>query len=825
MRLKSLSYTKLIILMMRLYLSIFVFFGSLLCFSLAAQFDESQLTYYLPVEDYDQSITTPKDYLGYQVGKRHVSHDELLEYLSLIDLQSDRITLDTYALSHEERPLVLLTITGKQNHRNLESIQAQHLAIANNPAADHDLADLPAIIYQGYSIHGDEASGSNAALLTAYYLAASRSPFTERLLTETVILFDPCYNPDGFHRFSTWVNSHRSTVLNPDPLSVEFQERWPTGRGNHYWFDLNRDWLLLAHPESRGRAKIFHQWYPNVLTDHHEMGKNSSFFFQPGVPERTNLLTPQRNQDLTEDISHYHIRNLDSIGSDYFTKQRFDDYYFGKGSTYPDALGCVGILFEQAGVEGHLQETNNGLLSFPFAIRNQVVTSFSTWEATVEMREELLKYKQSFFRQRKEDASNEKVNGYYLSSEDPYVMRYLEDWFAHHSIEASPTRDGQVYVGMDQPQYLLLKSMMEPTQVFPDSIFYDVSTWTLPMAFDLKSIPESDIPFIDLAPKQLVSNLPKFNETSGYYTIEWSQYLTSSVLQELLMADQEVELITEAVDEGGQILCNAGSLLVNPTPVAQSILQSAVQEDQIRVRSITKDLVSQSKTKPLQPKSIGLLIGNDANGYDAGSIWHTLDVRWGIPVTLLDVNRNHRANFDRYDVIIMPSDIDYIHPDYEEKLLKWIADGGTLIGIKDAIEWGREHKLCKVSAKTLRGKRMTERESGIANVGGAIFNVAVDPSSPLSYGYPDGEMEVFHRGNVFYTQKKGKSPLNYTDDPVASGFVSVKNREYLKNASAAIVTQKGKGTCIFLQDNPCFRGYWLQGGPLLGSAIWYGDLD
>ncbi len=822
---KSLSYAKLINLLMRtmkpIFLLILLLFGCIL----SAQIDESQLQYFLPVEEYDQAITTPEDYLGYQVGKRHVSHDELVEYLHLIDLQSDRIALDTYALSHEERPLILLTITSDDNHDNLETIQAQHLALANDPDLDPELSSLPAIIYQGYSIHGDEASGSNAALLTAYYLAASRAPFTDRLLRETVILFDPCYNPDGLHRFSTWVNSHRSTVLNPDPLSVEFQERWPTGRGNHYWFDLNRDWLLLAHPESRGRAKIYHQWYPNVLTDHHEMGKNSTFFFQPGVPERTNLLTPQRNQDLTEEISLYHMHHLDSIGSDYFTKQRFDDYYYGKGSTYPDALGCVGILFEQAGVEGHLQESKNGLLSFPFAIRNQVVTSFSTWKATLEMKDDLLAYKQEFFRQRMQDAQSESIKGYSLSTNDRYVIGYLQDWLDHHSIDNALTQDGSVYVSMAQPQYLLLKSMMEPTRVFPDSIFYDVSTWTLPMAFDLECEPQYEIPLLTVESRLTESSLPILDADSDYYIIDWSQYMAPSVLRSLLDAKQTVKALSQPFEISDVVLFTAGSLVIESTAESQQILADACRESDIKVSTLTDNQVSQAKTTELWTKSIGLLIGNNANGYDAGSLWHTLDVRWGMPVTLLDVNRNHRASLDRYDVILMPSDIDYIHPVFDDKLLKWVSDGGTLIGIKDAIEWGRDNKLCKVSSITQRGSRMTERESGIANIGGAILQVSVDGDSPLGYGYPDGQMEVFHRGSVFYSQQKGGSPLSYTESPVASGFVSVKNRQLLQQTSAAVVTRKGRGRCIFLLDNPCFRGYWLQGSRVLANAIWYQDYE
>lgn len=783
-----------------------------------AQYAEVDINYYLPTEDYDESITTPEEYLGYQVGQRHVSHDELLEYLNIISDESPRMTLDTYALTHELRPLINLTITSIQNHQNLEDIQARHVQMTTAP--DQDITSLPSVLYQGYSIHGDEASGSNASMLTAYYLAASISRFTGDILDNIVILFDPSMNPDGLHRFSTWVNSHRSHHLNPDPMSIEFHERWPTGRGNHYWFDLNRDWLPLAHPESRGRIDLFHQWYPNVLTDHHEMGKHSTFFFQPGVPERTNLLTPQKNQDLTEEISHFHMKYLDSIGSSYFTKERYDDYYYGKGSTYPDAIGCVGILFEQAGVEGHLQETDNGLLSFPYAIRNQVVTSFSTWESCMNMKDDLLRYKQSFFDNRSNDAASDSIKGYYLSKDDPYTMSYLTDWFTTHRIATTSHGQDQLYVPLDQPQYLILKSMMEPTVEFPDSIFYDVSTWTLPMAFDLKVTPEYGTPQEHSYLSIEEQTLPELKRNQ-VYAIPWDQYMASKALHALLDNAIELSALRESYTDDGDIY-EPGTLIIEPSSVANAVLEPMIEKGELRVTCVNKKVLRAS-TQAIQEKHIGLLIGRGTNGYDAGSVWHTLDMKWEVPVTLLDITRNLSSSLDRYDVIIMPSNIKSMHPLFSEKLVKWIDEGGQFIGLKSAMQWCIDQDLINVEIAQPDRDSLTERQRGIETIGGAILNVDVDHNQPLGYGYTDGSMEVFHRGNTFYTIMDGESPLMYSNDPVASGYVSVSNRQNIPNAVAGIRKSYGEGQCIFLMDNPCFRGYWLQGGPLLGNAIWMMD--
>lgn len=236
------------------------------------------LDYYLPQDiSYDSKISKPQDVLGYVPGKWHVTHDKLVEYMRVLAQQSDRITIENRGYTFEDRPLLLLTITSPENHANLDTIQKEHLALSNSDGAD--VSNMPIVVYQGFSIHGNEASGSNAALLLAYYLAAAQGDEINNLLKNTVILFDPSFNPDGLQRFAGWVNQHKNKNVTPDGYDREYSEAWPGGRTNHYWFDMNRDWLPVQLPESQARIETFHNWMPNILTDHHEMGTNATSFF------------------------------------------------------------------------------------------------------------------------------------------------------------------------------------------------------------------------------------------------------------------------------------------------------------------------------------------------------------------------------------------------------------------------------------------------------------------------------------------------------------------------------------------------------------------
>ena len=509
------------------------------------------LTYYLPQKvTYDAKVPTPEQFLGFQIGEQHVSHDQIVAYMKELDRTSDRITLQEYARTYENRPCLVLTITSTNNHRNLENIRQQHLKLSDpQQSGSVNVEKMPAVVWMGYSVHGNEPSGANANMMVSYFLAAAQGEEVDQLLENTVILIDPAINPDGIQRFSTWVNANRSSTLVSDNNSREFAEPWPNGRTNHYWFDLNRDWLPLQHNESKGRLQKFHEWKPLILTDHHEQGSNATFFFQPGIPSRTNPLTPKANQDLTAKIGTFHAAALDGIGSLYFTKENYDDFYYGKGSTYPDINGSIGILFEQGSSRGHAQETVNGVLTFPFTIRNQVVTSFSTLKAAQEMRVELLNNQRNFYVNALKQAKADPVKGYVFGGMANRATAYhLLDILKRHQIRVfnlaedvefgdKKLEKGHSYVvPLDQPQYTTIKAIFGKQTKFQDSLFYDMSAWTFPLAFNLPySEVKSTSKLMGGEVQQAV--LPAgavFGGVSNYaYLFEWNEFYAPRLLSEL----------------------------------------------------------------------------------------------------------------------------------------------------------------------------------------------------------------------------------------------------------------------------------------------------
>src|SRR4026208_927764 len=389
---------------------------SAFCFLLiATSFNAQDLKYYLPDSvTYNSAIPKPKDIIYHEVGEWHITHDRLGNYMKAIAAAApDRIKLETMGFTYESRPQLLLIITSPKNQQRLEEIRQQHLQLSDpTRSASVNIDNMPIVVWIGHSIHGNEPSGANAALLSAYYLAAAQGKQIDELLDNVVILFDPSFNPDGLQRFSTWANQHKSKNLVSDPNSREFNEVWPGGRFNHYWFDLNRDWLPAVHIESQNRLAWFHKWKPNILTDHHEQGSNATFFFQPGVPSRVNPLTPAKNQELTGKLAKFHAAFLDRIGSLYFTKENYDDFYYGKGSTYPDINGAIGILFEQASSRGHAIQTENGVLRFPFTIKNQFTTTLSTLEGAKALRKEFLTYQRDFYKNAQAEAAADPVKAF-----------------------------------------------------------------------------------------------------------------------------------------------------------------------------------------------------------------------------------------------------------------------------------------------------------------------------------------------------------------------------------------------------------------------------
>lgn len=828
------------------------------------------LKYYLPDSvSYNSAIPKPKDIIFHEVGEWHVTHDRLVNYMqALAKAAPDRIKLETMGYTYEGRPQVLLIITSAKNHQNLEQIRQQHVQLTD-PAhsASLNIDKMPIVLYIGHSIHGNEASGANASLLSAYYLAAAQGKQIDELLDNTVILFDPSFNPDGLQRFSTWANQHKSKNLVTDPNSREFNEVWPGGRFNHYWFDLNRDWLPAQHIESQNRLVWFHKWKPNILTDHHEQGSNATFFFQPGVPSRVNPITPAKNQELTAKMAKFHAAFLDRIGSLYFTKENYDDFYYGKGSTYPDVNGAIGILFEQASSRGHAQQTANGILTFPFTIKNQFTTTLSTLEAAKVLRKEFLQWQRDFYTSASTEAGAFNVKAFVFGDEndaaktDIFVNMLRRHMIDVYSLNTSVKAEGYEFkkgtayiVPTSQPQFRLIRGIFEKTLQYKDSLFYDITAWTMPLAFGL---PNASLPAAqfsgNLLGEKVTQELRTVGEVIGgksnyAYLMEWSEYYTPAVLYELQTAGIATKVATnkfEMTVNGNTKPFNFGTILIPvsmqslPGNAIYDVVKQVAEKYGVTILAVNSGNASSgsdlgsSKFLALTKPAIAMLVGTGVNPTDAGELWHLLDQRFNIPVSQLEPAVFNRVDLSKYNTLIL------VGGTYEalnkDKLKTWVQNGGTLILTEEAVTWASQNGISQIRLKKINtGADSTkylaydvrEQLTGAQQMSGAIFRAEADLSHPLAYGYNQPYVSMFKANKVFMEKSKNPfaTPFYYKDKPLQSGWVSKANEEALKNSAAVEVNAVGSGKIISIADDPNFRAFWLGGSKLMMNAIFFGKI-
>ena len=831
---------------MRLISILFLF-----CANLFSQNLNQNLDYYFSELNFiaDDNIPTPHEILGFNVGEWHVSHDKLLSYMFELEEASDRVKLEKTGKTYEGRDLVVLIITSEKNHNNIDNIIKQRSKVYES---EKDLKNKKIVVYQGFSIHGNESSGSNASLLYAYYLASAKGDFINNILENSIIIIDPSMNPDGLQRFSGWVNSHRNMNLTSDSNDREYNEVWPGGRTNHYWFDLNRDWLPAQLPESQSRLKTFYKWMPNILTDHHEMGTNATYFFQPGVPSRTHPLTPEMNQILTKKISKYFAEDLDNIGSLYFSGERFDDFYYGKGSTFPDINGSIGILFEQASSRGHFQESENGILTFPFTIKNQLTTSISTIKAALDLKDEIIKYQNNFY------GSSQKKNNHndeYLifgNEKDKYRTKKLAEILLRHQIDIYESevdildndkiyKSGYSYlVPKNQKQINLINAMFESRTKFNDSIFYDVSAWTLPHAFNLdynlNFIYKKELKKIDEIDFSVDFNL----EPSNYaYLIEWHEYLTPKALNMLLEKNIRVKVATQQFNVKG-VKYDYGTLMI---PVLGNDAEN-LHKNMIKISDECKLIVNTVNTgltlgpdlgsnsfKTINKKNIAILIGDGISAYDAGEIWHLLDTRYDIAISKIQLSTILKSNLSKYTTLIIPSS-EIISNEIIKKITDWTKNGGTLITYKNSIDWLQSANIIdfniieqEISANDISYED-ADNFYDAQKIGGAIFQTKLDLTHPINFGFTNEYMPIFRNSTIFLKpdNNKYKTPIKYTENPLLSGYISQNNLKTLKNTTPIKITGFGDGKIIYLTDNTNFRAFWYGTNKILMNAIFFADI-
>jgi hypothetical protein len=844
---------------------------TLCALNLAAQDTKVPLSYYLPDEVYNEKITTPEEYFGYNVGQWHLTPAQVVGYVRLLASESDRFQITTYAHSYEDRPLVQATISTPGNLAKIEEIRSNHLALADpSKSGSISIDEQPVVIWMGYSVHGNEPSGTNASVLFAYYLAASNNAETLAMMDKAIVLMDPIINPDGATRFAAHVNSFRGIQDVSDPNTFELNEPWPGGRTNHYWFDLNRDWLLQQHPESKGRIKRFHHWLPNVLTDHHEMGSNSSFFFMPGIPSRTHPLTPEKNQLLTGILGNYHAKQLDAIGSLYYTQESFDDFYYGKGSTYPDIFGGIGILFEQGSSRGHIRDTENGVIAFPFTVRNQVMTSFSTLKGSVENRKEILSYFRDFYNMMNKEAKDSQVQAYVIGdAADQTRTHALLDVLKRHGIKLKTVTqtlevNGQLFeagksyaalISENHPR--LLKVAFEERTTFTDSTFYDVSAWSLQHAYNIpvEMVDKKMLKQLKLGDE--VQEITKFggnivrvnNSTPVGFVFSWDEFDAAQVLldlqeQGLIMKVATSPFVLETAE--GALEFDEGSIFI---PFASqkmdkadflAILKSSISNTNVTMYEAKTGLTSSGidlgsrSFENYNHKNIALVVGDGVSSYEAGEVWHLFDQKLSHGITLLPSSDLARTDLSVYQTLIMVNGGYSRDQNIQDAVNEFVRGGGTIVATKRALTWLNAAKLASLKSVSYEDAPVPDFPayntsslySGAQVTGGTIFNAKLDITHPIGYGFKRDEIAIFRNHNDVYELHENKfgSPLRYTSNSLLAGYVSEENSKRINNSAAINVYSKGSGKVICFVDNPNFRAYWWGTNRLFINAVLFGDL-
>ena len=795
------------------------------------------------------AIPSPAQFLGYNIGEQHTRHERIVEYIKELDRLSDRVSSEIIGETFEHRAQITAVFTDPKNHQNIESIREAHLAGQKNGATKN----VPLVIHLAYNVHGNEPSSSEAAMLTAYYLTASESEETKQWLSQMVITMDPNINPDGRDRHTSWANMHKGFPPVADPNDREHNEIWPGGRFNHYWFDLNRDWYLATFPETRNRINFFHKWRPYVQTDHHEMGTNSTFYFDPGEEASNNPVVPvYLYKNIYPKFAEYFTKAANNIGSMYFTKEAFDKLYPGYGSSYINFYGGAGFLFEQGSSRGHIQETTTIPITFAFTIRNQFTASLATIKASLAEKDALLDLRKNFYETAKKQAEASVIKGYVFGDPNDYNRtKAFVDVLQIHRVDVYEVPNSkQFYVPVAQDNHIMVRTIFENQIPYKDSSFYDASTWSLIHAFNL---PYTEVKTAFVAGTKINAALnatkPAATKSTYAYIVNNTDYNIHQFIFDLQKQGVIVQTATRpfSIQIGstdkqfgyGTIVVSVQQQKLSSEKLYE-IIQAASKDANLEVHSISTgysnagiDLGSNYVRTLKKPEAI-MIIGTGVAASEAGEVWHLLDQRLSMPITKADVLTFSRIDLTRYNTMIMVSgNYALLDKSSVDKIRAWIQNGNTLITIKGGAEWAikngiTKHKLItdSVFSSTRQLYDRAVEIEGAKALGGSIFKIDLDTTNPIGYGFTNKYVSVYKNGLTFF--QKSTNPYNtvaqYLNEPVVGGYVHATTLKKMRNNPSILIGQEGMGRVVLFADEPNFRGAWYGTNKLFLNALFYGSL-
>jgi hypothetical protein len=733
----------------------------------------------------------------------------------------------------------------------------------------------PMVLWINFGVHGAETSGMDAAIPVLYHFAAAQGPAVEAQLNDAVMIFTVIFNPDGHARRINHVETFWSYAENTDPNDAA-HDLWVEARTNHYWFDLNRQWLLLSQPESQAWIRQWHKWKPMLSVDYHEMGSAAPYYFHPGEELRRNPLIPERARELTMGIARRHAAFLDSEARLYTTEERFDNFYIGKGSTYPQINGSLGILFEAGAARGGTVETERGLVENADNVRTQFRTALTSIQGALDLRQQITAYQREFFAENARQAQASDQAGWVFTAKgDPERAARFVRLLNMHDIEVSRLAsdlsvDGRTfpaassyYVSNAQTNYRMIRGIFERFTEFEENIFYDVSGWTLPLTYDLEYAEVRRGVSAGARAEGTFQSAPAPDRAPYGYVFDWSHSYAPKALNRILAEDLMARAAMEetiVTTTSGNVQLGRGAIFV---PFARqdataeeihAIMETIAAEDGVPVYAATsgltpvtgRDLGASNVFRVLEPPRVVLAYDGGLSRYDVGEVWWTLDYRHRMPVTLVHKQDLGSLDWDEYTHLILVGGRAALNSSQTETVEEWIEDGGTLIATRDAALWaqgailGREEDdeepgKDEREGKDAEGEQGPERldfaEMNLRDaehvIGGAIFAADLDTSHPLGFGFSDRDLPV-HRNRSFTLIRPDDNPyavpVEYTDDPLLSGYASEMRQEEIAGTPSVVAERKDEGAVILMADNPVFRGTYPGTEKLLMNAIFFSGL-
>ncbi|WP_411895390.1 M14 metallopeptidase family protein [Winogradskyella sp. A2] len=798
-----------------------------------------------------QNIKSPSDFLGYNIGEQFSRHHQVIDYFEHIAKEMpNQVKLEQYGQTNERRPLYLAYVSSEENIRNLETIRQNNLkqtGILQGTASTSKIA----IVWLSYNVHGNEASSSEASMLTIFKLLTEH----QNLLKNTVVIIDPCINPDGRDRYVNWYNETASKPYDIDRQSSEHNEPWPGGRANHYLFDLNRDWVWATQIETQNRLKVYNKWMPHIHVDFHEQGMNEPYYFAPAAQPFHEVITDWQS-DFQTQIGKNHAKYFDAEGWLFFTRESFDLFYPSYGDTYPTYMGAIGMTYEQGGHgraglgvlndEGHVltlverltHHTTTGISTVEIASKNaeQLNTEFSKF-----FDNNSLKYKSYVLKGEKDKINNLKnlLDKHEIKYESPTSSKVTGYHYNKGRQGSLSLTSDELVVHTDQPKGKMVKVLFEPNAKLSDSLTYDITAWSLPYAYGLDAIAStSKLTSENVSESQVNTTL---KDAYGYVS-KWNSFNDAQFLASLLKNDFKVRFTEKPFMSNGNKF-ERGSLIITKGDNKhldnfQESLGNIVNNHNQQLTIIktgfsqTTPDIGSPDIKLINNQKVAVLSGEGTSSLSFGEIWNFFENQLNYPLTNINTDNLNRTDLDNYNILILPNGYysSVLNETNLKKVKDWVRAGGKVLAIDGALRsfvgkegFNLKYKASETSNESNNLVPYADRDRLYTNnmITGAIFNTKVDNTHPMAYGYDKDYFTLKLGSTTYELLDSGFNVAHVGDTKVYSGFAGKSAVEKLNNTLVFGEERMGQGSFIYLADNVLFRNFWENGKLFLVNSIFF----